>query len=216
MNRRSLILAAALVAALPLAPLAQTEEEALAEVEQRALSLEELSDYLNTLKTVQTSFTQVNWDNSISTGQLWLKRPGRIRLEYDAPDAGLLMAIGGSLAIFDKKSNQPPERYPVRRTPLWLLLERNVDLTDQKMVVGHGFDGSHTWVEAMDPKRPEHGSIQLRFTSDPLALRGWVTFDAHGGNTMVALDEFDQDTEIENNLFNIQRMTQILVPEENR
>lgn len=212
MNRRSLILAAALSAALPLAPLAQETEE----VEQRPLSLEELSAYLNSLKTVETTFTQINWDNSISTGQLWLKRPGRIRLEYDAPDAGLLMAIGGSLAIFDKKSNQPPERYPVRRTPLWLLLERNVDLTDQKMVVGHGFDGSHTWVEAMDPKRPEHGSIQLRFTSDPVSLKGWVTFDAHGGNTMVALDAFDQDVEIDNNFFNIQRMILELVPEENR
>ncbi|WP_370227695.1 outer membrane lipoprotein carrier protein LolA [Cognatishimia sp.] len=212
MNRRSLILAAALSAALPLASLAQEIEE----VEQRPLSLEELSAYLNSLKTVETTFTQINWDNSISTGQLWLKRPGRIRLEYDAPDAGLLMAIGGSLAIFDKKSNQPPERYPVRRTPLWLLLERNVDLTDQKMVVGHGFDGSHTWVEAMDPKRPEHGSIQLRFTSDPVSLKGWVTFDAHGGNTMVALDAFDQDVEIDNNFFNIQRMILELVPEENR
>ena len=209
MKRRSLILAASLLAALPLATLAQ-------EGEQRELSLEELSAYLNDLGSVETSFTQVNWDNSISTGLLWLKRPGRIRLEYDEPDAGVMMAFGGSLAIFDKKSNQPPERYPVRRTPLWLLLERNVDLTDQKMVVGHGFDGSHTYVEAMDPKRPEYGSIQLRFTSNPTTLKGWVTFDAHGGNTMVALDDFNEDVEIDNQMFNISKMIGELVPEENR
>ncbi len=209
MKRRSLILAASLLAALPLATLAQDGE-------QRELSLEELSAYLNDLGSVETSFTQVNWDNSISTGLLWLKRPGRIRLEYDEPDAGLMMAFGGSLAIFDKKSNQPPERYPVRRTPLWLLLERNVDLTDQKMVVGHGFDGSHTYVEAMDPKRPEHGSIQLRFTSNPTTLKGWVTFDAHGGNTMVALDDFNEDVEIDNQMFNISKMIDELVPKEDR
>ena len=209
MKRRSLILAASLLAALPLASLAQ-------EGEQRELSLEELSAYLNDLGSVETSFTQVNWDNSISTGLLWLKRPGRIRLEYDEPDAGLMMAFGGSLAIFDKKSNQPPERYPVRRTPLWLLRERNVELTDQKMVVGHGFDGSHTYVEAMDPKRPEYGSIQLRFTSNPTTLKGWVTFDAHGGNTMVALDDFNEDVEIDNQMFNISKMIGELVPEENR
>jgi outer membrane lipoprotein-sorting protein len=208
MKRRSFILAASLVAALPLATLAQMGVAA----EQRALSLEEISAYLNDLGSVETSFTQINWDNSISTGLLWLKRPGRIRLEYDAPDAGLMMAFGGSLAIFDKKSNQPPERYPVRRTPLWLLLERNVDLTDQKMVVDHGFDGSHTFVEAMDPKRPEYGSIQLRFTSDPVTLQGWVTFDAHGGNTMVALDAFNQDVDIDNQMFNISKMIDELVP----
>lgn len=31
-------------------------------------SSEELSAYLNDLGSVETSFTQVNWDNSISTG----------------------------------------------------------------------------------------------------------------------------------------------------
>lgn len=84
------------------------------------------------------------------------------------------------------------------------------------MVVGHGFDGSHTYVEAMDPKRPEYGSIQLRFTSNPTTLKGWVTFDAHGGNTMVALDDFNEDVEIDNQMFNISKMIGELLPEENR
>ena len=212
MNKRRFLAAAALIAAIPFASFAQSQDT----VAPRELSLEEISAYLNDLGSVSTTFTQVNWDNSISTGELLLKRPGRIRLEYDEPDSGLMMAFGGSLAIFDKKSNEPPERYPVRRTPLWLLLERNVDLTDQKMVVGHGFDGDKTYVEAMDPKRPEHGSIRLKFSSDPVELTEWVVFDAHGGETLVALGELDHDVEIPNRVFNIMRMIQQLVPEENR
>lgn len=181
--------------------------------EPRLLSLDEISAYLNDLGSVETTFTQVNADNTLSTGTLWLKRPGRIRFEYDPPDAALVMAIGGQLAIFDKKSNEMPESYPVRRTPLWLLLQKNVDLTDQKMVVGHGFDGRLTYVQAMDPKRPEHGSIQLRFDSDPVLLKEWVVFDAHGGATTVSLGEFNEDVEIDNQTFNIQLMIQKLVPQ---
>ncbi|MGR3838095.1 MAG: LolA family protein [Cognatishimia sp.] len=206
MNRRQFTLATALCAALPMASFGQ---------EAKLLTLEEISEYLNGISAVESSFTQVNWDNSISTGTLLLKRPGRIRLEYDEPDSGLMMAIGGNLAVFDKKSNVPPERYPVRRTPLWLLLQRNVDLTDQKMVVGHGMAGGFTFVEAMDPKRPEYGSIRLNFTSDPVSLTSWLIMDAHGGETFVDLGPL-KEAEINNENFNIERMVQQLVPEENR
>lgn len=211
MKRRHFLFSAALCASLQFGPLAQ-----MVSAEPRALSLDEISSYLNELTTVEAGFTQVNWDNSISTGILQLKRPGRLRIEYDEPDTGLVMSIGGQLAIFDKKSNQTPESYPVRRTPLWLLLKRQVNLTDQDMVTGHGFDGTMSFVNAMDPKRPEYGSIQMRFASDPVRLMGWVIYDAHGGETMVALGELNDGVEIDNKHFNIQRMIQILVPKENR
>ncbi len=46
---------------------------------------------------------------------LYIKRPGRARFEYAPPDEepGAWQAAG-SVAIFDAKSNQPPEQYPLR------------------------------------------------------------------------------------------------------
>lgn len=176
------------------------------------LSLDEISAYLKGIGSAQTSFTQINEDNSISTGTLMIKRPGRARFEYDPPEATLVMAGGGQIAIFDLKSNEPPEAYPLRRTPLWLILERNVNLKERDMIVGHDYDGTVTTVTAQDPKNPDRGAIALQFTSDPIALRQWVIFDGYGNETTVVLDPFDRDVTLENKLFNITRMTSIVAP----
>ncbi|MDA9352105.1 outer membrane lipoprotein carrier protein LolA, partial [Ascidiaceihabitans sp.] len=138
------------------------------------LSLNEISGYLNALKTASGDFTQINEDGTISVGKIFIKRPGRMRLEYD--DA-LVLASSGSIKIIDKKSNLPPESYALRRTPLSLILARNVDLGQAKMVVGHDYDGTATIVRAQDPKNPEYGSIELKFTSNPVELRQWVVND---------------------------------------
>lgn len=177
------------------------------------LSLDDISAYLNGIGAAQTSFTQVNDDNSISTGTLMIKRPGRARFEYDPPAAALVMAGGGQIAIFDKKSNEPPENYPLRRTPLWVILERNVDLKARDMVVGHSYDGTTTKVTALDPKNPERGSIELHFTDNPVQLRQWVIQDEGGSETTVVLRDLDRSVELDNSLFNITRMTNQIAPQ---
>ena len=45
------------------------------------ISLATLSSYLNSLTTVESDFTQVNSDGSISTGKIYINRPGRVRFE---------------------------------------------------------------------------------------------------------------------------------------
>ena len=76
----------------------------------------------------------------MSTGRIFIKRPGRVRFEYNPPDKALVMAGGQQVAIFDGKSNVPPEQYPLKRTPLNLILASNVNLGKAKMVVGHKAD----------------------------------------------------------------------------
>jgi len=147
------------------------------------LPLSSISDYLNGLKTAQGPFTQINDDGSLSTGTLYIHRPGRMRFEYDPPESSVVIAGGGAVTIHDPKSNQPPESYPLKRTPLSIILAKTVDLDRAHMVVGHGFDGSSTIVTAQDPENPEYGSIELMFTADPIELRKWVIHDGSGGQT---------------------------------
>lgn len=178
MNRRIALLAplaAALIAALP--------------AQAAPISLGALSKYLNGLTTVQTDFTQVNSDGSVATGKLMISRPGRVRFEYAPPDKSLVLAGAGSVAIFDTKSNQPPEQYPLSKTPLSIILAKNVDLGRAKMVVGHKQDGTSTRVVAQDPAHPEYGTIELVFTDAPVTLRQWVITDDMGQQTTVVLGE---------------------------
>ncbi len=165
------------------------------------LPLSQISNYLNQMKTVQTTFTQVNDDGSLSTGKLWLERPGKMRFEYDPPNSAVVLARSGTVQIFDPKSNQPPEQYPLKRTPLSLVLARNVNLGQANMVVGHDFDGTATVVTAQDPKNPESGRIELMFTSDPVELRKWVIHDNAGSQTTVLLGPLTEGGNLDSSVF---------------
>ncbi len=153
------------------------------------IPLDDISRYLNALQTAEAEFVQENGDGTISTGKLYIQRPGRMRFEYNPPDEALVLASGGQVAIFDSKSNQPPEQYPLRRTPLNLILERNVNLSRARMVVAHESDGQTTSVVAQDPDNPEYGTIRMIFTANPIALRQWVVTDEVGTETTVILGD---------------------------
>ncbi|MBL4916636.1 outer membrane lipoprotein carrier protein LolA [Szabonella alba] len=197
MNRRSFFRTA-------LAPFgAMALMTALAIPAHARIPLAELSRYLNALTTAQAEFTQINADGTISTGKIYIQRPGRVRFEYAPPDRNLVIAGSGTVAIFDAKSNQAAEQYPLSRTPLSIILAQNVDLGRARMVTDHREDGNTTRVRAQDPDNPNYGSIDLIFTADPTELRQWVIRDDSGQETTVILGEMTKGARLENALFNI-------------
>ncbi|KPA21172.1 Outer-membrane lipoprotein carrier protein precursor [Shimia sp. SK013] len=169
------------------------------------ISLDALSDYLNDMGTVQANFTQISDDGSVQTGKLFIKRPGMMRFEYNPPDKALVLTFNNSVAIFDGRSNQPPEVYPLKRTPLSIILDKDVNLGQANMVVGHDYDGTATVVTAQDPQNPDIGSIQLKFTADPVELRQWVINDNTGSQTTVILGDTKSGMPLGNRIFDIDR-----------
>lgn len=165
------------------------------------LSLGEISRYLNSLVTAQGQFTQINEDGTISTGRILIRRPGRVRFEYDPPEAALVVADGATVGIIDPRSNDGPQGYPLNRTPLSIILARNVDLSRARMVTGHSSDGTITTVRAQDPDNPDYGSIDLVFTADPVELRQWVINDSGGGRTTVVLGDLQTGVRLADEAF---------------
>ncbi len=173
-----------------------------------AIPLSEISRYFNSFTTAEGEFTQINPDGSLSTGRIFIRRPGRVRFEYDPPERSLVMAGGGQVAIFDGRSNQGPNQYPLRQTPLNLILERNVDFANRRMVVGHSSDGTTTTVVAQDPENPQYGSIRLIFSANPTELRQWVIRDDTGAETTVILGNMQFGGDLSARLFNITAETE--------
>lgn len=187
----SLALAAGLTLALPLAAAAQK------------LPLNQISGYLNKLQTAKGEFTQINGDGSISTGTIYIKRPGKVRFEYNPPESALVIAGSNTVVIFDTKSNQPAESYPLSRTPLSIILARNVNLGQARMVTGHDYDGTATIVTAQDPDNTQYGNIQMKFTGNPVELRQWIINDGNGGQTTVVLGDLQKGGNLPNSLFDV-------------
>ena len=132
-----------------------------------------------------------------------MHRPGRMRFEYAGDEQLLVIAGGGQVAIFDGRANTAPEQYPLRRTPLNLILARNVDLSRSGMIIAHEDDGTSTRVVAQDPDDPEIGQIEMVFTDDPIELRQWIITDANGYETTVILGDMQEGISTPSRYFNI-------------
>ncbi|WP_417720148.1 LolA family protein [Salipiger sp.] len=170
------------------------------------LSLSTISQYLNSIQSAKGQFTQINGDGSISTGTISIKRPGKVRFEYNPPEQALVLAWSGAVYVFDRKVGGQPETYPLNQTPLSIILARNVNLGQAGMVTEHGYDGTATTVTAQDPQRREYGSIQMKFTGNPVQLRQWIVTDSNGSKTTVVLGDLSK-ADLPNSVFDVRRQT---------
>lgn len=172
----------------------------------KPLSLNEISNYLNKLLSAKGAFTQVNPDGTLSKGTFYIKRPGRMRFEYEPPNDALVIAGQSKLAIFDNRSNAGPQQYPLYKTPLHIILKKNVNLNTSGMITAHQHDGTSTSITAQDPEHPNYGNVKLVFTDQPTELRQWIITDESGQKTTVILGELDKETRLPGRLFDIDRI----------
>lgn len=155
--------------------------------------LAKIEQTLNSASTFQARMQQLDADGKRTTGVVWMKRPGQMRLAYDPPTPLLLVANEGKVVFRDNQLDQTTV-IPMERTPLGLLLRQHVSLSDDVTVTGFAHEGGLVQVSLVRTSSPGDGSLTLVFHDKPLALRSWSVLDAQGRETRVTL--FDVHTGI--------------------
>ena len=168
-----------------------------------ARDLARISNYLNGVTTLEGNFVQIGHDGELSEGLFYMRRPGRIRFEYEPPNPALIVADGVWVGIYDKRLNTL-DRIPLRSTPLDILLRKRVDLRNDGAVRSIERSPGLMRVTAIDPNAPEQGSITMVFADNPLELRQWIVVDPQGLTTTVALSEMRSNVTLDPNLFFIE------------
>jgi outer membrane lipoprotein-sorting protein len=166
-------------------------------------TLREVSAHLAATRTMTADFRQTAENGGVATGTLTLARPGKVRFQYQKDVPLLVVADGKSLAMIDYEVAQV-SRYPIRQTPLGVLLDAEADLSKYVRVVSS--TPQALTVEAKDRKHPEYGTITIFFTrssSAPagLALTGWRVLDAQGNRTDIALSNVAFNVPVADNAF---------------
>ena len=166
-------------------------------------SLENLSKYLANLKFLKANFLQINADGSESSGSILMKRPGRMRFEYDKPDNTLVLIAAGALAIFDPKGDPEPMTYPVRNNPISLLLNGEIDLINSGIVSNYVEALEEAVLIIRDPMTPESGSVEFLFSGVQPELTKFIVKNENGTSTSIALEEIEYPKDINDTLFSI-------------
>ncbi|MEM1276608.1 MAG: outer membrane lipoprotein carrier protein LolA [Pseudomonadota bacterium] len=162
-----------------------------------------ISNYLNGIGTLEGNFVQIGPDGDLSEGTFYLRRPGRMRFDYEPPNPALIIADGVWVGVCDPQINTF-DRFPLSETPLDLLLRDRVDLRREGAVQSIDRSGGQLRVKAVDPDAPDQGSITMVFTDSPLQLRQWVVVDNQGLTTTVALSEIRANVQLSGELFLIE------------
>lgn len=175
--------ATALTAAVPAAPtLAQSSSSAALSPTERAL-VQRANSYLGTFTSARGRFQQTDANGRTTTGTFYIKRPGRIRFEYDAPSRLLVVADGTNVKIYDQRL-KTFDQYPLSRTPLAVFLSRSIDL-DRYAVSNVVRSGNGFSFSARDNRRQSQGYITLSFGENPVRLSEWTVVDAQRRRTRV-------------------------------
>ncbi len=162
--------------------------------------LARISGTLNGTASFSGRFAQYASDGSFSQGNVYLKRPGKIRFEYDAPAPLLLVSDGVTLTQVDKQLDTK-DRVPLKATPLAFFLAENVDLENDVEVVSLQKTAHTISVTAKDGSGEVDGAITMIFDPQTLALNEWIIHDGFGQKTRVILSELKYNQRLNPRLF---------------
>jgi outer membrane lipoprotein-sorting protein len=172
------------------APAALTLGGAAPAVAQKAGDLDSAVTALRGITTMKADFTQTDRKGQTVAGVMTLKRPGKIRFEYERGVPLLLVSNGKSMTLVDYEVKQV-QRWPIQNSPLGALLDPSRDVKRYGKLVPTG-NADVIGVEVRDPKKPEFGVITLVFVRKAgapggLELANWVALDSQNHRTTVRL-----------------------------
>ncbi len=167
-------------------------------------AVEMVSSHINDIRTMRGTFEQTAPDGQVTQGRFFIERPGKLRFDYAPPSHMTLISDGFWVAVQDRQL-ETTERYPLRTTPLRILLSDDLDLLEDARIldVNPDVEDGTVSVTLESTSRRVDGSITLFF--DPVAgqLDRWTVRDAQGLDTQVDLGEVERGVEIEARYFRI-------------
>jgi outer membrane lipoprotein-sorting protein len=157
---------------------------------QAPVTLATVQQHLAQTNSMTAAFTQTDRTGKVLSGTLTLKKPGKIRFQFEKGVPILVVSDGKSLYFLDYQVGQK-QRWPIGNSPLGILLDPSRDASRYARVLPES-DSRVVSVEAYDPKHPEYGRITLIFARNAsapagLMLQGWVALDAQNNRTTIRL-----------------------------
>jgi outer membrane lipoprotein-sorting protein len=167
-----------------------------------ANELTRVEAHLRAVDTMVADFAQTDQNGKTLTGTLTLKRPGKIRFQYQKGVPLLIVGDGKALTMIDYQVAQV-SRWPIGNSPLAILLDPS-----SLSRVAHVIPAppGRILIEGRDSKHPEIGTITLGFSEAPnapggLLMAGWTVLDAQGNRSTVVLTNQRFNTPVNDKTF---------------
>ncbi len=137
-----------------------------------------------------------NINGKIENGVCTIKYPKKIFCKYDLDNKKILISDGKSLVIKTKSSYY---RYPIERTPLNLILDKNFLLNKIKILEERIIDNKF-----VNFSFSQDGSkINIFFDNQTFNLIGWQTLDIYQNLSITYLNSIQKNKKLRKDLFKL-------------
>lgn len=161
----------------------------------------EVEKYFNSLRTLQSRFVQSNPGGTVVQGTLSVRRPGRMRFEYDPPSQLKIVADGLQVTMWDP-ANRDFGQWPIGWTAASFLVKEPMVLQGGDLVVEKvdRADGM-LHLTMSQARKPQEGKVIVRLSENPMTLRGWTIIDNRGQQVNVSLSNPQSGMQLADSLF---------------
>lgn len=159
--------------------------------------------YFNSFQSLKGNFTQTNSERQRLRGKFYVKRPGKLRFEYNLPSKQLIVSDGSVLQIKDLDI-RTDDRMSIEQTPFRMLVRKEVDLLQDARIL-EVQEADDLVIVALQDRSPDApGRIRLFMSKSPqLELKEWVTTDQQGKDTRVEVNNLAKDEDLNAELFKV-------------
>lgn len=186
-----------LVGALAFAPLAASA----AGDDMRAANLNRVEARLSSLTTIAADFTQTSSDGSTGSGKFYLKRPGKMRWQYNPPTPLLLVSNGKTVTYYDAGLQQV-SYIDIDDTLAGFLTKKVIQLDNEStQLTDYAAENGVIRVTLVQRKKPSDGSLTLEFDSKTMEIKNMNSIDATGNATRVTFSNAQYGTALDDELF---------------
>lgn len=166
-------------------------------------TLAALREHYSNVPTMKGEFLQFGPTGDQSGGEFSIKRPGKVRFDYEDPSPVQVVSNGLAVMVINKKL-KTFDTYPLKNTPLKLLLDDKLDISSDSIIDVKVTDDVTTIVMG-DKQIFGNSIITLLFEPETFELRQWTIKDAQGKETSVMVFNVEDNVQISDREFQINK-----------
>ena len=157
---------------------------------------ENIINNLNHLQNLSFNFEQ-NINGKIETGECVIEYPKKINCTYNIVNKKILVSNGKSLVIKNKNGNY--YRYPIQRTPLEYILDKNFLINEIKKMNERIIDDRFINFTIFK----DENEINIFFDINNYDLIGWQTLDIYQNLSITYLSKLKKNIILKKNIFKL-------------
>ena len=171
-----------------------------AQIAPHQKTIDRVTKYLSGLSTIVADFTQVAPDATLTSGKFFLKRPGRMRWQYNPPTPVLMIANGSEFVYYDYELEQVTY-VPLDSALVGFLAQKTIAFDDKVGIIHFEEENGAIRISMAQRDKPTEGQLMLEFSDKPLFIRNMVVTDASNQRTTVALSNAKFGVALDKRLF---------------